>query len=80
MRIFTSSPGSEAVADVALQAGLVPVFAKALAATGLLDPTSAQTGLRVSEEILLILATLSKIPSARASTSSLLQSSRLITV
>ncbi len=38
-------------------------------AVGLLDPVSAQTGIRVSEEILMILGNLAAVPLARASTS-----------
>ena len=42
--------------NAGLQAGLLPILMKALAATGLLDPVSAESGVRVSEDILLILA------------------------
>ncbi len=51
-----------------MQAGLTPILAKALTAMGLLDPVSVQTGRRVSEDILMIIADLATIPSARAST------------
>jgi len=39
---------------------------------GLLDPVSPETGLRVSEEILMMLGQLTAVPLARASTSTLL--------
>ena len=50
-----------------VQVEIVPILAEALFAVGLLDPVSAQTGTRVSEEILEILANLAAVPSARAS-------------
>ncbi len=49
----------------------MPVLVKALAATGLLDPVSANSGARVSENILHILIILLTVPPAMASTISL---------
>ena len=50
-----------------MQAGLTPVLTEALLAVGLLDPVSPQTGIRISEEILMILGNLAAVPLARAS-------------
>ena len=52
---------------LASQAGLTPVLTEALLAVGLLDPVSPETGIRVSEEILMMLGNLTAVPSARAS-------------
>ena len=46
------------------QAGLTPVLAEALLDGGLLDPVSGETGFRVSEELMLILAKLLGHPTA----------------
>jgi len=47
--------------SVAVQFGLVPVLERTLRTVGLLDPVSARTGIRVSEEVLIILAVLKAI-------------------
>ena len=49
----------------AVQAGLAPVLVEVLLIRGLLDPVSARTGFRVSEECVLILANLYGHPAAR---------------
>ena len=66
--LLTSNPNEPHCVDPALQAGLVPVLVKALAATGLLDPVSGLNGARVSEDILQILTNMLTVSSARAST------------
>ncbi len=54
-------------APLVVQAGLVPVLEGALKAVGLLDPVSAETGYRVSEEVVFIRAFLGSVVSTKAS-------------
>lgn len=49
-----------------MQAEFVNLLAEELSHEGLLDPVSAQTGFRVSEEIMLILAKLAELPWVQA--------------
>lgn len=50
-----------------MQYPIVPALVETLLEVGLLDPMSAQTGVRVSEEILVILGNLAEVPAARVS-------------
>ena len=54
-------------APLLVQAGLVPVLETALKAVGLLDPISAETGFRVSEEVVFIRPFLGSVMPTKAS-------------
>lgn len=62
-----STAFSFSCALLALQAGLTSILVYVLRTVGLLDPVSAQTGFRISEEILCILGCLGTATSAKVS-------------